>query len=85
VGDATSTDEDHAVGSVVGVDVVGQLGACDVANVFAGTQDGAAERLVLIGGGVQVVKYNFVQLLLNLLGLAEDDVALPLDGAGLEL
>lgn len=80
VGDATSTDEYHAVGSVVVLDVVGELGAGNIADVLAGAEDGAAERLVLEGSGVQVVEDNFVNLLLNLLGLAEDDVALTLDG-----
>lgn len=85
VRDATGTDEDHAVGGVVGLDVVGELGAGDVPDVLLGAEDGAAQGLVLEGGGVQVVEDNLVQLLLNLLGLTQDDVALALDGGGLEL
>jgi len=85
VGDATSADENHAVGSVVALDVVDQLGAGDVADVLARAQDGAAQGLVLEGSGVQVVEDNLLDLLLNLLGLAEDDVALALDGRLLEL
>ena len=80
VGDATSADENHAVGSVVVLDVVGELGTGDIADVLTGAEDGTAERLVLEGGGMQVVEHNLVDLLLNLLGLAENDVALTLDG-----
>lgn len=85
VGDAAGADEDHAVGGVVVLDVVGELGPGDVADVLAGAEDGAAERLVLEGGGVEVVEDDLLDLLLDLLGLAEDDVALALDGALLEL
>lgn len=85
VGNATGTDQDHAVSSVVVLNVVGQLGAGDVADVLARTKDGAAQRLVLESGGVQVVEDNLLNLLLNLLGLAEDNVALALDGRLLEL
>ena len=79
VGDAAGTDENHAVGRVVVLDVVGELGAGDVADVLAGAEDGAAQGLALVGGGVQVVKDNLLELLLYLLRLAQDDVALPLD------
>lgn len=85
VRNTTRADEDHALGSVVVLDIVGELGAGDVADVLAGTEDGAAQRLALEGSGVQVVKDNLLDLLLDLLGLAEDDVALALDGGLLEL
>lgn len=85
VGDATGADEDHALGSVVVLDVVGELSAGDVADVLAGAEDGAAQRLALEGSGVEVVKDDLLDLLLDLLGLAEDDVALALDGGLLEL
>ena len=85
VGDTTSTDQDHAVGRVVVLDVTGQLGAGDVEDVLAGAEDGAAQGLVLEGGGVQVVKDNLVELLLDLLGLAQDHVTFPLNGRRLEL
>lgn len=85
VGDATGTDKDHAVSSVVGLDVVGQLGAGDVADVLLGAEDGAAQGLVLVGGGVEVVEDYLVELLLDLLGLAQDNIAFPLNGRGLEL
>lgn len=42
VRDAAGTDEDHAVGGVVVLDVVGELGAGDVADVLARAEDGAA-------------------------------------------
>ena len=76
----TRVDKDHAVSGVVVLDVVGELGAGDVADVLAGAENGAAERLVLESSGVKVVKDNLLDLLLNLLGLAKDDVALTLDG-----
>jgi len=85
VGNATSADKDHAVSGVVVLDVVGELGAADVADVLAGAEDGAAKGLVLEGSGVEVVEDNLLELLLNLLRLAQDDVAFALDGGLLEL
>lgn len=85
VGNATGGSENHAVGSVVVLDVVGEFGAGNVTDVLAGAENGAAERLVLESSGVQVVKDNLLNLLLNLLGLSENDVALALDGRRLEL
>lgn len=81
----TRSDQDHAVGSVVALDVVGELGAGNVTDVLAGTEDGAAQGLALESGGVKVVENNFLDLLLDLLGLTEDHVALTLDGRLLEL
>lgn len=85
VGNATGSSENHAVSSVVVLDVVGELGAGNITDVLAGSKDGAAKRLVLESSGVQVVKDNLLNLLLNLLGLSENDVALALDGGRLEL
>lgn len=85
VGNTTRVDEDHAVGSVVVLDVVGELGTGNVANVLAGAENGATERLVLESSGVKVIKNDLLDLLLNLLGLAEDDVALTLDSRRLKL
>lgn len=84
VGDATSTDENHAVGRVVILDVVGQLGSGDVEDVLAGAQDGAAEALVLESSGVEVIENDLLDLLLDLLGLSEDHISLALDGRLLE-
>jgi hypothetical protein len=85
VGNATSGSKNHAVGSVVVLDVVDELGAGNVTDVLAGSENGAAKRLMLESGGVQMVKDNLLNLLLNLLGLSENDVALALDSRGLEL
>lgn len=85
VGNATSANKNHAVSSVVVPDVVGELGAGDITDVLAGAEDGAAEGLLLEGGGVKVVENNLLELLLNLLGLAEDNIALTLDSGLLEL
>lgn len=83
--DATGADKHHAVGGVVVLNVIDQLGPGNVADVLAGTKDGAAQRLMLECRGVQVVKDNLVELLLDLLGLAQNHVALPLDGRLFEL
>lgn len=85
VGNATRADEDHALSGVVVLDVVGEFGAADVADVLAGAEDGAAQSLALESSGVKVVKDNLLDLLLDLLGLAEDHVTLALDRALLKL
>ena len=85
VGDATGTDQDHAIGGVVGLDVVGEVVAGDGLDVLLGAKDRAAQGLALVGGGVQVVEDDLLQLLVNLLLLAQDHVALALDGTGLQL
>lgn len=85
VGDATSTNEHHAVSSVVGLDVVLQVGALDALDVLLGAENSASEGLVLECGGVQVVENNLLELLVDLLLLAENDVALALDGLGVKL
>lgn len=85
VGNATRADENHALGSVVALDVVGELGAADIADVLTGSEDGAAKRLALESGGVKVVKDDLLNLLLDLLRLAEDHITLAFDRALLEL
>jgi hypothetical protein len=85
VRDTAGTDKDHAVGRVVVLDVVDELGPGNVADVLAGSEDGAAQGLVLVGGGMEVVEDNLLELLLDFLGLAQDHVALALDGGLLEL
>lgn len=85
VGNTTSSDKNHAVGSVVVLDVVGKLGPGDVTDVLAGAEDGAAEGLLLVSGGVQVIENNFLQLLLNLLRLTENDITFPLNSRLLKL
>jgi hypothetical protein len=85
VGNATGANEHHAVGGVVGLDVVLEVGALDALNVLLWAEDGASEGLALEGGGVQVVEDDFLHLLVHLFLFAEDDVALALDGLGVEL
>lgn len=85
VRDTTSADQHHAVSSVVGLDVVLKVVALDRLDVLLGAQDGAAERLVLEGGRVQVVEDNLLHLLVHLLLLTQDDVSLTLDSGWLEL
>jgi hypothetical protein len=52
VGNATSSSEDHAVGSVVALDIVDELGTGNVADVLAGSKNGTAKRLVLESSSV---------------------------------
>lgn len=85
MGDATSTNQHHAVSGIVVLDVVHELGPGDVTDVLLRPQDCAAQGLVLEGGGVKVVKDDLLNLLLNLLRLAQDDVAFSLDSGCLEL
>jgi hypothetical protein len=85
VGDTTSTNQNHAVGGVVGLDVVGQVLAGDGLDVLLGAEDGATEGLALVSGGVEVVEDNLLELLVNLLLLAQDNITLTLNGSGLEL
>lgn len=85
VGDATGADEHHAVCSVVGLDVVDEVVAGNALNVLLWAEDGAAERLALEGGGVQVVEYNLFELLVNLLLFPENNITLAFNGGALEL
>ena len=82
VRDTSGADQDHAVGEIVLLDVAGQVIALDARNVLLWAQDGAAEGLPLKGSGVQVVKYDFLHLLVDFLLLPEDHVTLPFDGCG---
>lgn len=85
VGNATGSDENHAVSGVVGLDVVFQVGPLDALNVLLGAEDGTSEGLALECGGVQVVEDNLLKLLVDLLLFTKDNVSLPLDGLGIEL
>jgi hypothetical protein len=80
VGNATSANKNHAVGGVVVLDVVGELGPGDVTDVLARAENGTAQRLVLEGGGVKMVENNLLELLLNLLGLPQNNIPLALNG-----
>lgn len=84
VRDATSTNKDHAVSSVVVLDVADELGSGNVTDVLARTENGTAQGLVLVSSSVKVVKDNLLNLLLNLLRLAKDNVALALNGSLIE-
>lgn len=85
VGDTTSTNQNHAVSGVVGLDVVDQVVPVDGLDVLLGTEDGATKRLALESSGVKVVENNLLELLVNLLLLTQDDVPLTLNGTGLQL
>lgn len=85
VGDTTSANEDHAVSSVVGLDVIDQVVPGDGLDVLLGTEDGATKGLALESGGVEVVEDNLLELLVNLLLLTQDHIPLTLNGTGLQL
>lgn len=84
VGNAAGTNEDHAIGGVVGLDVFDEVLPVDGLDVLLGTEDGAAKGLALEGGSVEVVEDNLLELLINLLLLAQDHIALTLNGTGLQ-
>ena len=84
VRNSTSANENHAVSGIVVLDVVDELRSGNVADVLTGTQDGPPEGLVLESGGVQVVKDDFLKLLVHLFLFSENDVALAFDGRGLK-
>lgn len=83
--DTTSTNKDHAVSGVVGLDVLGKVLTLDGEDVLLGAEDGAAEGLTLEGNRVKVVEDNLLLELVNLLLLTKDHIALTLDGRVLEL
>lgn len=85
VRDAAGTNQNHAIGSVVGLDVVEEVVAVDGLDVLLGAEDGATKGLALESGGMEVVEDDLLELLVNLLLLAEDHITLTLNGAGLEL
>lgn len=85
VRDTTSTDKDHAVSGVVGLDVLLEVHALEVLNVLTGTENGAAEGLLLECGGMEVVENDFLELLVNFFGFTEDHITFAVDGSGLEL
>lgn len=85
MGDTAGTDEDHAVSSVVGLDVVNEVVALDASDVLLGSKDSAAEGLVLEGGGMEVVEDDFLELLINLLLFTQNHISLPFNGGRLQL
>jgi hypothetical protein len=85
VRNAASANEHHAVGGIVGLDVALEVGALDALDVLLGAKDGASEGLALEGRGVQVVEDNLLELFVDLLLLAQNDMTLALDGRRLEL
>jgi len=84
VGDATSASENHAIGGVVGLDVRRQVVAGNAHDILAGTEDGATERLALESGGMQVVKNDFFNLLVDFLLFTENDIAFAFNGRRIE-
>lgn len=85
MGDTAGTDKDHPVSSVVFLDVSFKVGALDALDVFLGTEDGPAEGLTLESDGVEVIKDNFLELLVNLFLLPENDSTFALNGRGIKL
>jgi hypothetical protein len=85
VGDSSGTNKDHAVSLVVGVDVLLKVGLLDGKDVLLRSEDGAAESLSLESSGVKVVEDNLLELLVDLLLLANDNLTLALDRGLLQL
>lgn len=84
VGDTARSNKDHAVSSVVGLDVVNKVIPLDAGNVLLGAEDGASKWLSLESSGVKVVEDNLFQLLVNLLLFAENHIPLSLNSGWLE-
>lgn len=78
--DATSTNKNHSVGSVVGLDVVRQVVSCDALDVRLGSEDRTAKRLALESRCMKMVEYNFLHLFVDFLLLPQNDIPLSLDG-----
>ena len=83
--DGTSTDKNHSVGGVVGVDVRLKVTLGDGVDVVLGSKNGLTQRLTGESNSVQVVENDLLQLLVNLLLLPEDNIPLPFDGILLQL
>lgn len=83
--DATRSDENHAVSGVVILDIVGEIGSVNLLDVLCWAKDGASKSLSLEGSRVEVIENNLLQLLVDLLGFAEDNITLAVDCGLLEL
>ncbi len=66
----------HAGGGVVGPHEVGEVVADDAVDVVDGPEDGVAEGLAVVRGGVQVVEYHLAHVLVHLVHLPQDGAAL---------
>lgn len=82
---ATCTHKHHAVGGVVGLDVIGQVITRDGLDVFLRAKNSTTERLALVRYGVEVVKHDLLDLLVDLFLLTENDIPLPINGSWFEL
>jgi hypothetical protein len=84
VGNTTSANQNHTVSRVVCLDIVDQVISLNGLNVLGGTQNRTSQWLTLEGCRVQVIEHNFLQLLVYLLRLSQDNVTLALNGLRLE-
>lgn len=82
--DGSGTGHNHAGGGVVSLDVAAKVIAGDRHDVLGGSEDGASEAGAHEGGLVKAVEDDLLLLLLDLLHLAEDDIAFAVDGCGVE-
>jgi hypothetical protein len=71
-------DQDHAIRSVVGFDVIREVVTLDGQDVCLGAENRPTKRLNLECDGMEVIKNNFFKLLVNFLLLTENDVSLAL-------
>lgn len=83
--DTAGADEDHAIGDVVGLDVVDQIGALDRHDALLRTEDRPSERVTLEGDRVQVIEHDLLGQLVDLFLLPEDHVSLRFHRRGVQL
>jgi hypothetical protein len=81
----TGTNENHAVCCIIGLDVRFQVIALNALNVLLWSEDGAAERLALESGGMQVIEDYFLELLVNLFLFAQNNITFALNRRGVKL
>ena len=61
------TNQNHAVSGVVGLNVLEEVVTVDGLDILLRAEDSAAKGLALESGGMEMIKNNFFELLVNLL------------------
>src|SRR5438034_1706767 len=82
---ATSANKYHAVSRVIGFDIIDQVRTLNTCDVLFRTENRSSQGLVLVCCSMEVVKYNFLQLLIYLFLLSQDYISLSLDGGWFQL
>lgn len=84
VRNTAGTNEDHSISGIVGSDIVDEVLTLDALDVFLWSKDGSAKGLALISSGVQMIEYNFLQLLVDFLLLPENHISLAFNSRWFE-